>query len=128
MPVARPSPTPPTRARRPDPPPLRTNEYLPAVVGAALWTIAFVVLLVRHSAMASHGQGWWLWVSVVGIGIGVWGVAMVTLRQRSLRRGAAAAVPAAAAAPAATEAAPAATAATEAAPAAADEPAPPSAG
>ncbi|MGH8890651.1 MAG: DUF2530 domain-containing protein [Acidothermaceae bacterium] len=79
------------RERRPDPPPLRTNEYLPAIVGTALWTITFVVLLVRHSAMAAHGQGWWLWVSVVGIAIGVWGYGLVSLRQRSLRRAAAAA-------------------------------------
>jgi len=80
----------PTRARRPDPAPLRTNEYLPAIVGTAMWTITFFVLLARHSAMAAHGQGWWLWVSVVGIGIGVWGFGLVSLHQRSLRRAAAA--------------------------------------
>jgi hypothetical protein len=74
--------------RRPDPPPLRTNEYLPPIVGTALWCVAAIVLAVKHSEMAARGQGWWLWVAVAGIVIGLWGLTMVTLRQRGLREAA----------------------------------------
>lgn len=74
--------------RRPDPAPLRTNEYVPPIAGTALWCIAAIVLAIKHGEMASRGQGWWLWVAVAGIAIGLWGLTMVTLRQRGLRKAA----------------------------------------
>jgi hypothetical protein len=78
--------------RRPDPPPLQTNEYAPVSIAVALWAIAFVVLLVLHHQMARRGEGWWLWVSVAGFVIGLWGLTMLTLRRRSQRRRRAASV------------------------------------
>jgi hypothetical protein len=77
-----PSPTP----RRPDPPPFQTNEYAPVITAVAMWVIAFFVLLVLHHRMAARGAGWWLWVSVGGFVIGLWGLTMLTLRRRSQRR------------------------------------------
>jgi hypothetical protein len=75
--------------RRPDPPPFRTNEFAPVIIATGLWAIAFVVLLVRHHDMAAHGQGWWLWVTLSGFALGLWGLFMLTMHHRSLRRRAA---------------------------------------
>jgi len=75
--------------RRPDPPPYRTNEYAPVIVGTSMWAIAFIVLLTQHHAMAARGQGWWLWVALVGFCLGLWGLFMLSVRHRSLRKKAA---------------------------------------
>jgi hypothetical protein len=72
--------------RRPDPPPLETNEFLPVSIAVALWAIAFFVLLALHHRMAARGEGWWLWVGLAGFIIGLWGLTMLTLRRRSLQR------------------------------------------
>jgi hypothetical protein len=77
-----PAPTP----RRSDPPPFQTNEYAPVITATMLWAIAFVVLLVLHHRMAARGEGWWLWVGLSGFIIGLWGLTMLTLRRRSIRR------------------------------------------
>jgi hypothetical protein len=75
--------------RRPDPPPFRTNEFAPVIVGTCLWAVAFLVLLTQHHAMAARGQGWWLWVTLTGFGLGLWGLTMLQLRHRGLRKTAA---------------------------------------
>lgn len=72
--------------RRPDPPPFRTNEYAPVIVATSIWAIAFIVLLTQHHAMAGRGQGWWLWVALSGFGLGLWGLFMLTVHHRSLRK------------------------------------------
>jgi hypothetical protein len=72
--------------RRPDPPPYRTNEFAPVIVGTAMWAIAFIVLLTMHHAMADRGQGWWLWVALTGVGLGLWGLFLIAMRHRSVRK------------------------------------------
>jgi len=74
--------------RRPDPPPYRTNDYAPVIAGTLAWGIAFIVLLTRHDEMVPRGQGWWLWVSVAGFAIGLWGFVLVTLNHRAAARSA----------------------------------------
>lgn len=59
-----------TRPRRPDPPPLRTDDRLIAAVGTVAWAVALVVLLVVD---LPAGDRWWLWVCAAGIVIGVFG-------------------------------------------------------
>ena len=61
------------------------------IVGIAVWAIAFVVLLPLHAGMARHGQGWWLWVALTGFLLGFWGLTLIALRRRGLRRAAASA-------------------------------------
>ncbi len=75
--------------RRPDPPPFRTNEFAPVIIATGLWAVAFLVLLVRHHDMATRGQGWWLWVALSGFALGLWGLFMLTMHHRSLRKQAA---------------------------------------
>jgi len=77
--------------RRPDPPPLRVNEFMPVIGGTVSWAIALVVLATQHHDMAARGQGWWLWVALTGFGLGLWGLFLLWLRHRGLRRRAAAA-------------------------------------
>ncbi|MEU5994586.1 DUF2530 domain-containing protein [Spirillospora sp. NPDC047418] len=57
-----------SRARRPDPPPMQTNDVRIAAAGTAAWAVALVVLLVV--GLPSEHR-WWLWVCVAGIGIGL---------------------------------------------------------
>lgn len=76
------------QARRPDPAPLRTNEWAPVFAGIIAFAIAFVVLLTQHAEMARHGQGWWLWVALSGVLLGLWGLCLLELRHRGLRRAA----------------------------------------
>jgi H+/Cl- antiporter ClcA len=68
------------RQRRPEPPPLQTNDVLAALVGTAAWAIALVVLLVIG---LPEPDRWWLWVCVAGIGIGLFGVLYIPRLQRS---------------------------------------------
>ncbi|MFD0902048.1 DUF2530 domain-containing protein [Actinomadura sediminis] len=57
-----------TRQRRPDPPPMKTNDVRIAAVGTAAWAVALAVLLL---ADLPAEDGWWIWVCVTGIGIGL---------------------------------------------------------
>jgi uncharacterized membrane protein len=59
-----------TRQRRPDPPPLQTNDVLIAAVGAAAFAVAFVVLLF---VPLDSGDRWWRWVCLVGSLMGLFG-------------------------------------------------------
>ncbi|HET9186598.1 MAG TPA: DUF2530 domain-containing protein [Acidothermaceae bacterium] len=72
--------------RRPEPAPYRTNDYAPVIVGITAWAIAAIVLLVKHHDMAARGQGWWLWVAVVGFALGFWGLVLVGLNHRAAAR------------------------------------------
>ncbi|KAB2342054.1 DUF2530 domain-containing protein [Actinomadura rudentiformis] len=57
-----------TRARRPDPPPLETNDVRIAQAGTVAWVIALIVLLITGA------DRWWLWVCVTGIAIGLFAI------------------------------------------------------
>jgi hypothetical protein len=66
--------------RRPELPPMRTNDVLVAAIGTVAWAIALVVLLI---AGAPEGRHWWVWVCVAGICIGVFGMWYMPRIQRS---------------------------------------------
>src|SRR5437868_11112645 len=59
-----------TQPRRPDPPPMRTNDVRIAAGGTTAWAVALVVLLIV--GLPSNDR-WWLWVCVAGIVIGLFG-------------------------------------------------------
>ena len=69
-----------SRPRRPDPPPLQTNDVLVAVVGTVAWAIALVVLLFVGLPEADR---WWLWVCVGGLAIGLYGIWFIPRQHRS---------------------------------------------
>ena len=54
--------------------------------GTIVWAVALVVLLITGTTFASD-NGWWLWVCIVGMAIGIIGVAY-TRRRRAVYRAA----------------------------------------
>jgi len=72
--------------RRPDPPPLQTNEFAPVIVATGLWVVAFFILLSQHHALTAHGHGWYVWVGLSGFLLGLWGLSLMLLRRRGMQR------------------------------------------
>jgi hypothetical protein len=70
--------------RRPDPPPLETNDVAITAGGTALWLVGLVVLLVLRAA-GTEVHDWWLVMCLVGAGLGLLGVR--TCRRRARRIG-----------------------------------------
>ena len=69
-----------SRQRRPEPPLLQTNDVLTAMVGTVAWAVALLVLLFVG---LPEPDRWWLWVCVVGIGIGLFGIWYIPRLHRS---------------------------------------------
>jgi hypothetical protein len=77
-------------ARRslPIPPPLEGNDELITAVITGGWAVALIVVLLLHGHLAPADR-WWLWVTVTGTGIGLFGLGFVPWLKRSRRRSAA---------------------------------------
>jgi hypothetical protein len=60
--------------RRPDPPPLPTNDRTTVLVGIGLWLLALVVTLVMRGRLDDDGRTWWIWTAVTGIALGLAGL------------------------------------------------------
>ena len=65
--------------RRPDPPPLATNDRMTVLVGIGLWLAALVVTLLAAGRLAEQGHTWWIWTTVTGAALGL--VGLVYLRR-----------------------------------------------
>ena len=65
--------------RRPDPPPLRTNDVLVVKVGAALWAVALVV----SAALREWGA---VWTCVAGLLLGFVGIVHTKRRAAAIAR------------------------------------------
>lgn len=72
-------------AKRPDPPPMRTNDVRMVQVGTALWALAFLGLLPFRDALERDGRGWWLATCACGVALGLLGLLVVTRRARRHR-------------------------------------------
>ena len=72
--------------RRPDPPPLRTNDVRTVTIGTALWGVAFLVLLPFHARLSDDGRLWWLGTCAAGFGLGLVGLAYVRRRAAAITR------------------------------------------
>jgi len=70
--------------RRPDPPPLRTNDRATVLVGIVAWAVLWLVALVAHGRLADAGNGWWFWTPPAGIVLGLLGLRYL---RRHARRG-----------------------------------------
>lgn len=55
--------------------PLDENGITATLVGTALFTVATVVLLVLRPTLDAEGRGWWLWVGISGVVLGLVGYA-----------------------------------------------------
>jgi len=75
--------------RRPDPLPARTDARKALFVGTLVWLVALGAALVMtrtapgtSGAASAPGTGWWLWCTVIGVSLGIGGLAWVQLRRR----------------------------------------------
>jgi LPXTG-motif cell wall-anchored protein len=69
--------------RRPDPPPLATNDRATVLVGIGLWVVALILTLVFHQQLADSGRAWWTWTALAGIAGGLLGLVYLKRRRRS---------------------------------------------
>jgi hypothetical protein len=68
--------------RRPDPPPLVTNDRVTVLVGIGLWLAALVVALLMHDRLADEGHSWWIWTTATGAALGLAGLVYLRLHGR----------------------------------------------
>jgi H+/Cl- antiporter ClcA len=73
------------RPYREVPPPLEGNDRLIAAVGAGVWAVALIIIVLArdHLPRSSH---WWIWACVAGVGLGLFGVVYIPLLHRSRTR------------------------------------------
>lgn len=83
----------PRPARRPDPPPLATNDGLVVLIGTCLWAGALLILAVLELTDATDVPGWWLAMCGYGIALGVFGLYYVRRRHEAIARDARRGVP-----------------------------------
>jgi hypothetical protein len=63
--------------RRPDPPPLPTNDRATVLVGMAAWAVLWVAALLFHGPLADSGRSWWIWTPPAAIVLGALGLAYI---------------------------------------------------
>ena len=63
--------------RRPDPPPLDTDDRRTVLVGIGLWIVGLALALVLSARLAEQGRSWWAWTALAGIGLGLVGLLYV---------------------------------------------------
>jgi hypothetical protein len=73
------------RTRRPDPPPLETDDVKIVAGGTALWAVAAVVLLVARVAGADV-HTWWIVMCAAGAVLGLIGVRYCRRRRDAMAR------------------------------------------
>lgn len=73
-------------ARRPDPPPLETDDVALVAGGTVAWTVALVALLAARLAGAPV-HGWWIAMCASGAGLGLLGVRYCRRRRQALAAG-----------------------------------------
>lgn len=66
--------------RRPDPPPLRTDDVRTVKIIAALWAVALVVFVVARA------DGEWIATAVCGLALGFVGIAYTKRRAAAIAR------------------------------------------
>jgi hypothetical protein len=71
-----------THDRRPDPPPLPTNDRAVILVGITIWFLLWGLSLLFHSRLAAAGNGWWIWTPPGGIALGLFGLRYLRGRER----------------------------------------------
>jgi hypothetical protein len=76
-----------SRDRRPDPPPLPTNDRATVLVGIGVWAVLWVAALLLHGPLADAGRGWWIWTPPAGVVLGLLGLRYLERREQRYRRG-----------------------------------------
>jgi peptidoglycan/LPS O-acetylase OafA/YrhL len=74
------------QGRRPDPPPLETDDVRTVAVGTALWGVALVVLALLSVTDATRVESWWLATCACGLVLGLAGVQYCRRRRDAIER------------------------------------------
>lgn len=77
--------------RKPDPPPVQTDDRLAILTGLLLWIVALAIILVVTGVGQIDIPAHWFWTCVSGIGLGLIGLVYISRRhtkQKGLREAA----------------------------------------
>jgi len=80
-------------ARRPDPPPLETDDVRTVAVGTSLWAAGLVVLAVMKAAGTTRVETWWLVMCACGVVLGLVGTRYCQKRHAAIERDKARGIP-----------------------------------
>lgn len=72
--------------RRPDPPPLETDDVKIVAAGTALWLVALVVLVVLRLTRDDI-RDWWVEMCAAGVALGLLGIRFCVRRRRAIAAG-----------------------------------------
>ena len=72
--------------RLPDPEPVATDDRKALLVGTVAWLLALAGLVLFIDPLREVGNGWWLWVAIAGIALGLLGLVNVHLRHERERK------------------------------------------
>jgi Protein of unknown function (DUF2530) len=61
-----------------------TDAVVPVTVGTIAWAVALVVVLSLRGTLDAHDSGWWIWVCVTGLLLGLGGCWWVRRRRNRL--------------------------------------------
>ncbi len=65
--------------------PAEINSARIVLIGTAIWTLGFVVLLPFYGELGRHHHRVWLWTCLAGVGVGLFGF-VLTRRHRTSGR------------------------------------------
>jgi peptidoglycan/LPS O-acetylase OafA/YrhL len=74
------------QGRRPDPPPLETDDVRTVAVGTGLWALGLVVLAVLRLTDATRVETWWMVMCACGLVLGLAGVRYCQRRRAAIER------------------------------------------
>lgn len=77
--------------RKPDPPPLRTDDVRTVAIGTVLWLVALLGLLPFWSRLDDAGRLWWIPACACGFALGLIGLVYTRRRAAAITRDEAAA-------------------------------------
>jgi len=69
----------------PDVAPLDVDGVRAVGIGTALWAVALLVTLALRGPLEAAGNGWWVWVCVSGVVLGLMGLVYVVRRRNAIR-------------------------------------------
>ena len=81
------------RNRRPDPPPLETDDVTVIAIGTGMWAVGLVVLAVLELAAIMPVPNWWMGMCGYGVLLGLVGLHVVRRRHSAIARDADRGVP-----------------------------------
>jgi uncharacterized membrane protein len=67
--------------------PLDVSGIPSVIVGIVVWAVALVAVLVFRGDLEDDGRGWWLWVTVAGLALGVIGLVYCRRRWAAIQAG-----------------------------------------